>query len=216
MDLARHAALASSPFPLETSANIRMHPTHVHLRQATEARAVQIRDLIAILAELGVHDLLAAVGDSPDAAMVSELPVDDYEGRLMREVGHRNPSLVVREFLRYAAEHREVMSDSAAQLEKGEKALLQVHGNINLVVNLGAVPAPKASAPAKDDAKPKRLKLFSGLTKIASGLVLLSGNAIVIPTVVMGSLTTLPVLGSLAAGIAAVGDGVSGLLREGE
>ena len=57
---------------------------------------------------------------------------------------------------------------------------------------------------------------FNASIAAVAAAVLLSGNAIVIPTVAIGSVTALPVLGSLAAGIAAVGGGVSELLREGE
>lgn len=242
MELARHAWLASSPLPLRhvTLANQSSHPVYQYLSAATETQSKEVRKLTDILEELGVHALLDAVASSADFAMVGELPVDDYDTRLVREAGHRSPNSAVREFLRYAAQHPEVLADSETILVKTEKAILQAHRDINIIINPSApaqpraqpAAAPNAGAPAGQSArpaptagpdsqesaapKPKRLKLFSGLGKLASGLVLLSGNAIVIPTVVIASVTALPVLGSLAAGIAAVSGGVSDLLREGE
>lgn len=75
------------------------------------------------------------------------------------------------------------------------------------VVTSGGVASPE---------RPKRRKLFSGLGKLLSGLVLLSGNALAIPTITLGAVTALPVLASLAGGIAAVGDAVGQFQREGE
>lgn len=242
MELARHAYLASSPLPLRTKMlpNKPSHPVYDYLWGETGVQPGKVRELKDILEELGVHALLNAVASSADVAMVSELPVDDYDTRLVREAGHRSPNSAVREFLRYAAQHPKVLAEPETILVETETALLQAHGDINIILN-SSVPvqpnaqpaaAPTVGAPVRQSAppaapagpdspesaasKPKRLKLFSGLGKLASGLVLLSGNAIVIPTVAIGSVTALPVLGSLAAGIAAVGGGVSELLREGE
>ena len=242
MELARHAWLASSPLPLRTGMllNKPSHPVYDHLLRETETQPGKVRELKDILEELGVHALLNAVASSADVTLVSELPVDDYDTRLVREAGHRSSNSAVREFLRYAAQHPEVLADPETILVKTETALLQVHGDINIIItpsmpvppNAQPVAAPTVGAPAGQSAppaatagpnsqksaasKPKRLKVFSGLGKLASGLVLLSGNAIVIPTIVIGSVTALPVLGSLAAGIAAVGEGVGHFLREGE
>jgi hypothetical protein len=217
LDLARHAWLAASlrPLTIGMSAATPIPPTYRYLQQATETQAEAIHKLKDILQELGVDALLEAVATSPDAAMVSDLPVDEYEERLLREAGHRNPGTAVRDYLAYATTHAEVMADSNIQLQKAEKALRQANRDINVIINLN-VPTSPPEGTTDSAAKPKRIKLFSGIGKLASGLVLLSGNAIVIPTVAIGSLTALPVLGSLAAGIAAVGDGVSRLLGEGE
>jgi hypothetical protein len=220
LDLARHAWLASSPLPLKTgmSANEPSHPVYRYLQQATQTRPEEIRKLNDILEELGVHAMLEAVASSPDKAVVGELPVDDYDSRLLREAGERNPESAIREFLRYSTKHPHVLADSETQLEKAGEAMLQAHRDINIVINV-SVPTQDPPPPAANvvpTAKPKRRKVVLGLAKLASGLVLLSGNGIVIPTVAISSPIALPVLGSLAAGIAAVGEGVSHFLREGE
>lgn len=227
IDLARHAALASSPFPLQigTLPGEPRNTVDRYLQVATESRPEEIRRLNEILGELGVHALLEAVANSPDVGMVSQLPVDPYDVRLLREAGHRNPSTGVQAFLHVAAKRHQMLAESEAELQKAERAMLQAHRDINVIIHppdptqsgpraaARTVPAPAGPVGVE---KPKRLKLFTGLGKLASGLVLLSGNAIVIPTLTMGSMTALPVLGSLAAGIAAVGEGVSHFLREGE
>ena len=90
---------------------------------------------------------------------------------------------------------------------------LTAHSNISDIINQQQ-DVTTAVAPETDRPKPR--KIFSGLGKLFSGLALLSGNSIVIPAVTLGSLMALPVLGSLAAGIAAVGEGVGQLRGEGQ
>lgn len=220
MELARHTWLAASRLPLKTelTPNGLVHPVYQYLHAATETCPTEIARLKDILEELGVDALFEEVASSPDIPMMSELPIDDYDKRLLRETGHPDPAEAIHGFLRYAATHPQVLEYSDEELDRAGKAMLQAHRDITVIINPNTLPSP-AAAPgtgATSGAKPKRTKLFSSLGKLASGLVLLSGNAIVIPTVGIGGVTALPVLGSLAAGIAAVGDGVSYLLREGE
>lgn len=217
MDLARHAWLASSPYPLEQEklGNWERHPVYDYLFRVTETYPQKVRQLDSILEDLGVHALLEDIGRSPDAALLAEVPLDPYERRLLRAAGHPEPEAAVRAYLRYATAHPEVLRGSSGQLDQAGAALLKAHGNITVVIDVNATPPPQA--PANPPApKPKRMKLFGGIGKLAGGLVLLTGNAMLIPSVTIVSIAALPVLGSLAAGIGGVGEGVSSLLREGE
>lgn len=95
-------------------------------------------------------------------------------------------------------------------LEKASDACRVASQEITFILNVAPanpwrVPRPPVPAATPSGVtsfeRPKRRKLFSGLGKLLSGLVLLSGDALAIPTITLGSVTTLPVLGSLAGGI---------------
>jgi hypothetical protein len=169
---------------------------------------------------MGIHDLLHNVAASPEAVLVSHIPVEE---RLLREAGHSKPSAAVSEFLRFASKNPQVLAASEKELGAAHQALLHAHVELVTIFYMqnqqssapAALTGPTAAGSAAPE-RPERLKLLSSLAKLASGLVLLSGNAIVIPTITLGALTALPILGSLAAGIAAVAEGVSNLRREGE
>src|SRR5262249_9220730 len=101
---------------------------------------------------------------------------------------------------------------------------LNAYGDINVVINPPSAqrtrsrrqPQAPSEAVAPAPEKPKRWKLFSGIAKLFSGLVLLSANPLAIPTVIIGSVAAIPIVISLATGITAVTGGISELLREGE
>lgn len=215
---ARHAWLAASPMVLPND------PIYQYLHSATEGHPEDIRSLNDILEELGVHDLLHDVAESTDVGVLGSLPLDSYEERLLRAVGHPNPDKAVLDYLRRAAEEPSLLASTSKKLDEAAQVTLNVHGNINIIINPPSAKPPRAPhapqatsqvvAPAPE--KPKRWRLSSGLGKLFSGFVLLSGNAIVIPTITIASLTAIPVLSSLAAGIAAVGEGIGHLRREGE
>lgn len=233
MDVARQAWRAASPIPLRTGIlpNEPSHPIYRYLDTMTESSSIQIDELNSILEKMGVHALLDDVASSPEVAMMGELPVDAYETRLLRAIGHPNPSQAVAEALREAT-NSALLRSSDAKLQEAREASLKVHSQITVIVNVGlqypAQVGPAGSAPGAAAVpgyagtagpaveKPKKRKLFSGLGKLFSGLVLLTGNAMVIPSVAMAGVAALPILGSFAGGIAAVGNAAGYLLREGE
>ena len=228
MDAARQAWMAASPVPLRsgTMPNEPSHPVYRYLHAVTESCSARIVELNSILQDVGVHDLLDDVASSPDVAMLSELPVDPYEARLLRTTGHPTPDQAVTDVLRQAASNPALLRNSEMSLENAGGACLMAHREIALILNIGPpTPAQVASPPSPTAApggvtssieRPKRRKIFSGLGKLFSGLVLLSGDALVIPTLTIGSVAALPILGSLAGGIAAVGDAIGQFRREGE
>jgi hypothetical protein len=75
----------------------------------------------------------------------------------------------------------------------------------------------KAAQAQADAAQTKKRKLFGGLGSLFSGLVLLGGDGAVpvLAAPVAGPLA-LPLIGSFAGGIAAVGKGIGDLRREGD
>jgi hypothetical protein len=220
METARYAWLAASPMhPMPTPND----PIHQYF-SGLPNRTLEIGKLNSILEELGVHDLLRDVADSSDVTALGSLPLDPYEERLLRAVGHPKPDMAALEYLRHVVQDPSLLASPSKKLEEAAQVTLNVHGDINVIINQPSAPptpvppAPQAPpgivAPAPE--KPKRRRLFSGLGKLFSGFVLLGGNTIVIPTVTIGSLIALPVLGSLAAGMAAVAEGIGHLRREGE
>jgi hypothetical protein len=213
MDAARCAWLAaSSPIPPheETQPAGPGHPVYEYLRSKTETLpSEEIPMLNAALEELGAHGLLDDVANSRDVVLLPEMPVHPYERRLLRMVGHPDPGSVVTECLTHAAQEPSVLSSAPETIEKAARACGMAHGDIGLFVS------QFQGAPAPQRAKVNRRKLFGGLAKLFSGLVLLAGNAAVIPTLAMEGTAALPLLSSLAGGVAAVGDGV-GLLLEGK
>lgn len=202
----RLAWLAASPMVLLND------PIYQSLHQETETNPNEMRQLNDILEEIGVHELLGDLADSPDVNVVSELPLDPYEARLLKSAGHPKPETAVLKFLHFAAKDLAVLASARKVLEEAETVSLTAHSSITDIINQQQVPPIEVETETK---QPKRRKLFSGLGKLFSGLVLLSGNAIVIPAVTLGSLMALPVLGSLAGGIAAVGEGIGQLRGEG-
>ena len=110
------------------------------------------------------------------------------------------------------------LANSEAILKDAIQVSLTAQQDINLVINISPANTggffPPGTPPGRATEKPKRTKLFNGLGKLFSGLVLLSGNAIVIPTVMIASITALPGLASLAGGVAAVGEALGQLRRE--
>src|SRR5205823_6624588 len=109
-----------------------------------------------------------------------------------------NPSQAVSDSLNHAAHDPCALRSSEVILEQAGEACLEAHRQIALIMNIAGRVPPGAAPPPSE--KPKRRKVFSGLGKLFSGLVLLSGNAIAIPTVTIGAVTALPILGSLAGG----------------
>src|SRR5262245_24813004 len=105
-------------------------------------------------------------------------------------MGHPNPEVAVREFLRRAAREPGLLAAPEQQLEQAADVTLKVHTrrDITIIINQqqvqqgGAVAGQRQAAGAAPK-KPKRRKLFSGLGKLLSGCGLLAGNAILIPTV---------------------------------
>lgn len=232
LDLARHASLVSSAYPLRSlrQDKVASHPTYKTLLATIEETSHEVAELSRILEELGVHEVLAAVARESNVSAVRNLPIDDFDIRLLKQSGNSEPLAMMRSLLGYAAEHSRLMEDSDGQLLKGKEALLRALEQFQSAMESESHElSPSAASidsrnqkrsgaiPQKPtEPKPKRLKLVAGITEIASGLVLLSGNGVVVPTITFGSLAALPVFGSFAAGIAAVGKGVSSFLREGE
>jgi hypothetical protein len=209
IERSRHAWLAASPIPLPNDGS-----TWSYLVGQTQQAPMEVDRLNQILQDMGIHELLQDVADSPDVKAMSEVSVDPYEERILKAVGHPNPGPWMKHLLTAVSNNPSILSNTDQKLREANEATLNAHRNINLIINIPpgiAVPPPSAPAPEK----PKRRKIFTGLGKLFSGLALLSGNAIVVPTVVMG-VTALPVITSLAGGIAAVSDGIGQLLREGE
>lgn len=188
---------AATPAPKSVPNNA----IHNALTDATEVRPSDIAKLNYVLEELGVHDLLDDLAASRYAVMLDKLPLDSYEARLLKAAGDPNAESSPREFLTRAAQVPECLASPDKTLEKAQKASLAAHSNLSVVVNISPI------VPATPKTKPKRRKMLSGLGKMFSGLVLVTGNAIVIPTVTINSIMALPVLASIAAGIAAVGEG---------
>jgi hypothetical protein len=209
MESSRQAWLATSPMTMPDSPILR------NLSSATETYPQDVQKLNDILEDMGVHDLLRDVAASPDVSMLKDIPLDPYEQRLLRVAGHPNPDEAAREFLRHAAKDPSLLASPSAKLEEAGRVSLSAHGDINIFITQQSTRSSEAD-PNHTAKKPKKRKLFTGLGKLFSGTVLVAGNAAVIPTVTMVSVAAIPVLGSLAAGIAAVGEGVGQLLREGD
>ncbi len=234
MDAARHAWLAASSIPLPTGQPTNEIGTSVYryLQVATTrpdqepgSAAHKIAALNDILDEMGVHDLLGDVAGSPDLPALADIAVDPYEARLLRAAGHPDPRPALMAWLHGVAAAPKILSASEMQLEAAIRACVKANKDVTFIIDSGpraAPQGPRADAPAPlgtappATAKPRRRRLFSSLGKLFSGLVLLSGNSIVIPTINIGSLTALPVLGSLAGGIAALGEAISQFPDEGE
>jgi len=217
IERSRHAwLLAASPMPLPNDPS-----SWSYLAGQTQSGTHEIDSLNKIFEEMGVHDLMQDVADSPEITAMSDMPVDPYEERILKAAGHPNPSPVMKQLLLNVAKDPGILANSNAKLRQASQASLRAHRDINIIIKLeGPMPAaaPVAVAPASPSAtseKPKRRKLLTGLGKLFSGLPLLSGNGILVPTVPMG-LTAVPVFGSLAGGFAFVTEGVGQLLREGE
>ena len=131
----------------------------------------------------------------------------------MRAARHLSPERAVRQWLRHAAANPHVLGNSRAILEEAEQRCRAARETNTIIINAGPERVP---IPPGAPAAPKRRKLFTGLGKLFSGAALLRGNAIVIPTITFGSPMALPVLGSLAAGMAGVTEGIGQLRRGGE
>lgn len=223
METARQAWMAAGPIPLQPSVPVQSgNPIYQFLSSATLSQPQNIRKLNTILDDLGVHDLLRDVADSPDVAALATIPVDPYEERLLKAVGHPNPSSAVRGFLVAASKESSAIKAPDTKLEEAAAVSIATHQKIIVITNINVqaqTTAPTAGGSTPSVEKPKRRKIFTGLGKMFSGLVLLAGNALVIPTLAstgIGTVAAIPVLGSLAGGIAAVGEGVGSLTREGE
>lgn len=210
MDTARHAWMAASPIPNQAVqlAEKPVYPVYQYLYDATETGSKHIDMLNSILEDLGVHSLLEDVAASPEAALLNQIPLDPYEGRLLKAASHPSPNAALSEYLNRVTKEPRCLATASAQLQQAVQASLSAHGNITVVLNV----VPPGGAPSPE--KPKRRKLFSGLGKMFSGLMLLAGNSIAIPTVVMGSEMALSVLGSLASGIGGVTEGIGQLRGE--
>ncbi|SRR6266568_181534 len=217
MQTARHAWLLAAPLSLPNE------PSYHYFQNAlAQVHPGEIRTLNTTLETLGVHDLLRDISNSPDVAMLGSLPIDPYEERLLRTAGHPKPRAAVMEYLRLASKEPGFLASPSKKLEEAAKITIEVHGDINLLWTQQSAQPPPQAAPnpqatvSPTPEKPKRRKLFSGVAQLFSGLVLLTGNAIVIPTVTIGGVMALPILASLAGGIVAVGEGIAQLRREGE
>jgi len=214
METARYSWLVSSPYQPPRSSNNTKDPILSLLLGPTEINAGKIEMLSEILEDLGVHALMDALANSPQAANLSQIKLDPYEARLLQAVGHPNPNDAVLKYLFLAAQNPSLLSSLDEILKKAGQASLEAHHNINVINVDITLPPPGSPMPATK--KPNRRKLFTGLGTLFSGLVLVAGNSIIIPLIPMASVTAIPVVGSLAAGIAATGKGIGELLGEGE
>jgi hypothetical protein len=213
METAQHAWMATSPYQLPRTSNSPADPILAYLHAAAEINKPKIKMLNDILEELGVHALLEDVAASPHVAKLGEMTLDPYEARLLRATGHPDPREAALEYLRLAAQNPGWLSASDKQLEKAADASLKSQSNITNIINVNI---PPAVAPGQAAKRPKRRHLFTGLGALFSGLVLTTGNAIFIPSVPLTVATAIPIAGSLAAGVAAIGKGAGELREEGE
>jgi len=223
IETARQVWLAASPMHRADD------PVQNYLLEAMVQRQKDIQTLNGTLETLGVHDLLREAATSTDTTALSSLPVDSYEERLLRAVGHPASSAAIQETLRRVATEPGILAFSGAKLEKGVQACIYAQGNLNVVLGAPAPPTaaavppaavppaavPPAATPQPAARRVGRLGFFGGLGKLFSGLVLLSGNALVIPAVAIGTLSGIPFFASLATGVGLVADGVDKLLPGG-
>jgi hypothetical protein len=221
IQMARHSWIAATTVGVLSASRAVDDPSYSFLASATERHSEYVHRLNCILEEIGVNDFLRDLSVSPYVAALSSIPVDPYEERLLKAAAHPNPGAVVPELLQRVAADPSLIASPSDKLEQAAQALLRVHEQIPINKNRKAPekpPAlPKSAAPSPDTAKPKRRRLFTGLGSLLSGLVLLAGNGIFIPSVVTtGGLAAFPFIGSVAGGIAAVGKGAGDLNREGE
>ena len=217
METARYAWLAQSPYQVPRTTNSPTDPAVGYLQSATEANAAKVDQMNQILNALGVHALLEDVAASPQVANLSGQPLEPYELRLLRAAGHPNPEEVLRVYLQRAARNPEMLASSEEQLNKAAQASLSAHSIINSTININVTP-PGATQndPATAKTKPNPRKLFTGLGTLFSGLVLIAGDAVLIPSIPALGVTAIPIVSSLAEGVAAVGKGSGELNGEGD
>jgi hypothetical protein len=189
------------------------------LAYATQRGPEDVGRLNYALEEIGVNDFLRDLAVSPYVAMLGSLPVDPYEERLLKATAHPNPGAVVPELLQRVAADPSLIASPSDKLGQAAQTLLRIHEEIHSKEKAADKPSapPKSAAPSPDTMRPKRRRLFTGLGSLFSGLVLLAGNGIFIPSVITtGGLAAVPLIASVAGGIAAVGKGAGDLNREGE
>ena len=224
IQMARHSWNAATTVLVLGTSRIDGDPSYSFLVDATERNSQSIEKLNNILEEIGVNDFLRDLAASPYVAALRILPVDPYEERLLKSAAHPNPAAVVPELLQNAAADPSLIASPSDKLDQAAQALLRAHEQLIVDKKTHEKPGPRVAAaaaksavPSPDTARPKRKKLFTGLGSLLSGIVLLAGDGIFIPSVVTtGGLAALPLIVSMASGIAAAGKGAGDLLREGE
>jgi hypothetical protein len=216
---ARHAWLAAAPIAPKPSPEDMLYAS---LKNETQSLSEQIVELDYILEEIGVHDLLRDVAISHDTIILENIPVDPYEVRLLNAVAHPDPETAIRDALHLAATNPGHMASPSKTLKEAAEELRKANANIAILLekSVGSRSGQRAAiaqrAPVPPPEKPKRRKLFTGLGKLLGGLVLLSGNALAVPSIAIGSFAGAGILVSVASGITAVGAGIGMLRREGE
>lgn len=221
LENARLSWLLSEPH----QADLRCAYTYLGSGTQAEMSGDQIRRLKKVLEEMRVLDLLEAAADSPDLpALLNVRPA--YEVRLLNQAGHPRASDEFPALMRKVVANPTILAEARQTLDQAVVAAHNAHLNISKFTSPQPGPKPRTKAAqakavqALVEQQPKKRKLFGGLGSLFSGLVLLAGDgaapAIVAPVAgPLISLLYLPLVGSFAGGIAAVGKGVGDLRGEG-
>lgn len=191
-----------------------------NLRNDAESCSGKTTTLNDILEEEQALALLRALASHPDIRALAFIHSDPYETRLLKAAGHPNADQEFVLMLRKAAANPVLLANPSETISAAGEVTLKVH---NEIFPPPGVPAqaswgprsPGTATPAMRE-KAKKRKLFTGLGKVFSGLMLLTGNGIVAYSIPLAPLAAIPVMGSLAGGLAQVSEGVGALRREGE
>jgi hypothetical protein len=213
METARYSWLASSSYQRLRKLEDPQDPALLYLVKATELDATRIEQLEQILNAWGVQDMLEDMVASPYSPSLGRISLDPYDSRLLKATGYPSPQDALSRFLQVAAQNTELIADLEQTLEEARKAALKAH---KAILGMLGENRPSHKPVLQPPKPPKRRKLFTGLGTLFSGLVLVTGNSLIIPTVPMVGVTALQVVGSIAAGLAASGKGIGDLLNEGE
>jgi hypothetical protein len=175
-------------------------------------RITRLRD---VLEEMRVFELLEAAAASPDVgALINRRST--YEVQLLNQCGHPRAFDEFEDLLRRVTADPEMLANARQTLDEAANKTKAVSGDIAILpphVKQGSILHP--SPPADDQQLPKKRKLFTGLGSIFAGTVLLAGNGVATPTVVITPPVALGLLSSFSGGIAAVGKGIGDLRGEG-
>lgn len=114
--------------------------------------------------------------------MLDAMRVDPYEERLLRAVGHPNPSVGIRELLHHAATEPAVRAARSSKLEEAAQVIMKVQSDITIVTKQQTQPPGGSTAPAGITAeKLRRRKRFSRPGKVFSGMVMLTAMGCLFP-----------------------------------
>jgi hypothetical protein len=185
------------------------------IHQLTETTAAKFLTLNETLEALGAHALLQELADSPEVAFLGELKVDPYEARLLHAAGHPAPDTALPAFLQQAAANSKLLEQSDETLSQAKDVCLSAHSQIITLQKEQDKDPSSVNSDQLDKPNPKKRKLYTGLGKLFSGAVLLTGDAICIPGMAMVPAGAIPIAGSLAGGMAALGAGIGDLRGEG-